>query len=110
MPDQSGLVSHRNGRLLAAVGAAVGLLIVAGCNIGHTPTFGGGHGGTGPSQSQTGGRSTLNWQSCSNGGTVASLRCGRIQVPVNYADPSGRKITLALTEVPATAPASQQQG
>jgi len=110
MPDQGRLASHRNSRLLAAAGAAVGLLIIAGCNIGHTTTFGGGQGGAGPSQSQAGGGSTLNWQSCANGGTVASLRCGRIQVPVNYADPSGRKITLALTEVPATAPASQQQG
>jgi len=31
-------------------------------------------------------------------------------VPLDYAHPTGRKITLALTEVPATAPASKQQG
>ncbi len=31
-------------------------------------------------------------------------------MPLNYSNPGGRKITLALSEVPATAPASQQQG
>jgi pimeloyl-ACP methyl ester carboxylesterase len=33
-----------------------------------------------------------------------------VQVPVNYADPNGRKLTLALSMQPATAPLSQQQG
>ena len=33
-----------------------------------------------------------------------------MQVPLNYSDPGGRKITLALSEVPATAPAGQRQG
>ncbi len=31
-------------------------------------------------------------------------------MPLNYADPGGRKITLALSEIPATAPAGQRQG
>ncbi len=31
-------------------------------------------------------------------------------MPLNYADPGGRKITIALSMVPATAPAAQQQG
>ena len=31
-------------------------------------------------------------------------------MPLDYSHPNGRKITLALTEAPATAPASQQQG
>ena len=38
------------------------------------------------------------------------MRCGSVQVPVNYQQPSGRKITLALSEMPATAPAGQRQG
>ena len=33
-----------------------------------------------------------------------------LSVPVNYADPGGRHISLALDMVPATAPRSQQQG
>ena len=52
--------------------------------------------------------STLNWQACS--GQLAGQQCASLQVPLNYADPGGRKITIALSMVPATAPASQQQG
>jgi pimeloyl-ACP methyl ester carboxylesterase len=52
--------------------------------------------------------STLHWQACT--GQLAGMQCASLQVPLNYADPGGRKITLALSMVPATAPASQQQG
>jgi pimeloyl-ACP methyl ester carboxylesterase len=52
--------------------------------------------------------SALHWQACS--GQLAGLQCASLQVPLNYADPGGRKITIALSMVPATAPASQQQG
>ena len=52
--------------------------------------------------------SALHWQACT--GQLAGLECASLQVPLNYADPGGRKITLALSMVPATAPASQQQG
>jgi pimeloyl-ACP methyl ester carboxylesterase len=38
------------------------------------------------------------------------MRCASLQVPLDYSRPSGTKITLALSEVPATAPASQRQG
>ena len=52
--------------------------------------------------------STLSWHSCT--GQLAGLKCASLQVPLNYADPGGRKITLALSMAPATAPVSQQQG
>jgi pimeloyl-ACP methyl ester carboxylesterase len=52
--------------------------------------------------------STLHWQACT--GQLAGLECTSLQVPLNYADPGGRKITIALSMAPATAPASQQQG
>jgi pimeloyl-ACP methyl ester carboxylesterase len=52
--------------------------------------------------------STLDWRACS--GQLAGLECASLRVPLNYADPGGRKITIALSMVPATAPASQQQG
>jgi pimeloyl-ACP methyl ester carboxylesterase len=52
--------------------------------------------------------STLHWQSC--GGQLAGLQCASLQVPLNYADPGGRKITIALSMVPATAPPAEQQG
>jgi pimeloyl-ACP methyl ester carboxylesterase len=38
------------------------------------------------------------------------MRCASLSVPLNYADPGGRKITIALSMVPATAPKSKQQG
>jgi pimeloyl-ACP methyl ester carboxylesterase len=54
---------------------------------------------------------SLTWSGCSIGGVPgASLKCANLQVPLNYSDPGGRKITLALSEVPATVPASQQLG
>jgi pimeloyl-ACP methyl ester carboxylesterase len=52
--------------------------------------------------------STLHWQACT--GQLAGLQCASLQVPLNYADPGGRKITLALSMVPATAPPAEQQG
>jgi pimeloyl-ACP methyl ester carboxylesterase len=50
----------------------------------------------------------LHWASCS--GQLAGLQCASLTVPLNYADPGGRKITIALSMRPATAPAAQQQG
>jgi pimeloyl-ACP methyl ester carboxylesterase len=55
--------------------------------------------------------STLHWHSCP--GQLAEQGvpdCTMLSVPLNYADPGGRHISLALDMVPATAPASQQQG
>jgi pimeloyl-ACP methyl ester carboxylesterase len=52
--------------------------------------------------------STLHWHACSGQGS--NVECTTLSVPVNYADPQGRHITLALDMVPATAPVSQQQG
>jgi len=40
---------------------------------------------------------------------VASQQCGTIQVPLNYNDPSGRKITVAVSRVAAAEP-SQRRG
>jgi pimeloyl-ACP methyl ester carboxylesterase len=52
--------------------------------------------------------SHLSWHAC--GGQGVALLCSTLQVPLDYAHPAGRKITLALSEVRATAPATQQQG
>ena len=55
--------------------------------------------------------STLHWHSCS--GQLAEEGvpdCAMLSVPLNYSDPGGRHISLALDMIPATAPASQQQG
>ena len=52
--------------------------------------------------------SELHWSAC--GGQLNGLQCASLQVPLNYADPGGRKITLALSMLPATAPRAKQQG
>jgi pimeloyl-ACP methyl ester carboxylesterase len=55
--------------------------------------------------------STLRWHSCA--GLIGDLGisdCTTLSVPVDYADPGGRHLSLALDMIPATAPAAQQQG
>jgi len=55
--------------------------------------------------------STLRWHAC--GGELGLLRvpdCTMLSVPLNYADPGGAHISLALDMIPATAPPSRQQG
>jgi pimeloyl-ACP methyl ester carboxylesterase len=51
---------------------------------------------------------SLSWRNCT--GQLAGMQCASLSVPVNYADPGGRKITIALSMVRATAPKSKQQG
>ncbi len=54
---------------------------------------------------------TLHWHSC--GGQLAQegvSQCTLLSVPLDYAKPGGRHISLALDMVPATAPKSRQQG
>ena len=50
----------------------------------------------------------LSWHSCP--GALDQARCARLAVPLDYAHPGGRTITLALNEIPATAPAGQRLG
>jgi pimeloyl-ACP methyl ester carboxylesterase len=55
--------------------------------------------------------STLHWHACS--GQLAEdgvPDCTMLSVPLNYADPGGRHISLALDMIPAAAPQSRQQG
>lgn len=48
----------------------------------------------------------LDWQPCS-AQLPADLECAQLQVPMDYADPSGPTITLGLSRVKATEPASR---
>jgi pimeloyl-ACP methyl ester carboxylesterase len=89
--------------LLTSAAATVIALTAAACTSGQA-TGGSARGGSANVATAT----TLSWRSCTEDG--AELQCSSLRVPLNYADPSGRKITLALSRVPATAPASQRQG
>jgi pimeloyl-ACP methyl ester carboxylesterase len=96
-------------RPLALAAAALACAVVVGCTSGGSAT----PAGSSPASpaatgAATGQASTLHWHSCSTQG--APMRCASLRVPLDYRNPGGRKITLALSEVPATAPASQQQG
>jgi pimeloyl-ACP methyl ester carboxylesterase len=98
---------------LAVALTAAGAVVLAGCTSGSKADSGGSAGaGSGSGGTASGGlASSLRWSSCTISGVQgAAMKCANLQVPLNYADPGGRKITLALSEVPATAPASQQQG
>jgi pimeloyl-ACP methyl ester carboxylesterase len=108
--------SPRRWLALAAVGLAVGAGLSA-CTSGSSGSSGssaspagsvaaGGDGAGTTAVVPT--ASTLHWSQCS--GQLAGLECATLAVPLNYADPGGRKITLALSMMPATAPAARQQG
>jgi len=89
---------------LAALAAAV--IAISGCS-------GGSRGAAGTSSATatspaTGPQATaprLHWHQCSGG--PGQLRCARLRLPLDYHRPGGRKITLALSEVPATAPSGR---
>ena len=88
---------------IAAIAAAVAL-VISGCSGGAPRAA-----ATGPAAgtSPAAGTPRLHWHSCPGG--QAQL-CASLQVPLDYARPGGRKITIALSEVPATAPRARQQG
>jgi pimeloyl-ACP methyl ester carboxylesterase len=89
-------------------GAALALLAVAGCTQGPPAPPSGNQGsqpGGGGAGVMSGRQGHLTWHACGSG-----VRCARLRVPLDYARPGSRSVTLALTEVPATAPRSQRQG
>jgi pimeloyl-ACP methyl ester carboxylesterase len=103
-----------SGRVTASATASLATLVVtlglAACTsttsygTASTPTGSDGAG----SAAIVPGNSTISWHPCT--GANAGMECASLPVPLNYADPQGRKITIALSMVPATAPVSQQQG
>ena len=123
MSRPAGRPAHGVRRAAAALTAGVAVLLgIGACSASATssrpaapaaPAAGGTPGkaaGT-ASGSVVPAHSTLQWHRCS--GTLAQEGvpdCTMLSVPVNYADPGGRHISLALDMVPATAPESQQQG
>jgi pimeloyl-ACP methyl ester carboxylesterase len=88
----------------AAVAMTVALAVAA-CSSGGPA--GGGPGAPSGGASAAAGAG-LGWHSCPGGG--AQLQCASLPVPLDYSHPGGRKITLALSRVQATAPASQRRG
>jgi pimeloyl-ACP methyl ester carboxylesterase len=105
--------AHPAVTLTAALSVA-GAVALAGCTSGSPGSSGSPSSGAASSGSGAAGAgqsASLQWSSCNVSGVAGSaMKCANLQVPLDYRHPSGRKITIALSEVPATAPASQQQG
>jgi pimeloyl-ACP methyl ester carboxylesterase len=98
------ITSTRRPVTAAAAFFCAAALILAGCTSGN---------GSNVTQQSPGPTSAappaaLHWHSCNLRG--ASVQCASLQVPLNYRNPGGKKITLALSMVPATAPASRRKG
>jgi pimeloyl-ACP methyl ester carboxylesterase len=54
---------------------------------------------------------TIEWGECDNPRLVqAGARCGFLEVPLDYADPAGEKIKLAVSRVTHKSPDSEYQG
>jgi pimeloyl-ACP methyl ester carboxylesterase len=91
-------------RHILPVAVAAAAVVLAGCS-GASPQA---SGATAPDAPGASSASALSWHSCTAQG--APMQCASLQVPLDYSRPDGRKITLALSEVPATAPVSKRQG
>ncbi|MDT5084003.1 MAG: hypothetical protein QOJ61_1046, partial [Mycobacterium sp.] len=89
--------------LVASIAAAVAWTPVTGA----TPEY-----GAGPTPSsavpQPSSAPQLNWGSCSqiisSPGDVPSAQCATVAVPVDYANPGGAQVQLAVIRIPATGP------
>jgi len=112
--DRARLASRaRHAVTLAVALPAAAAIVLAGCSSGSPGSASPGSSASpaGPQSPAAGGAGqagALRWSACTV--SAVHMQCANLQVPLNYSDPAGRTITLALTEVPARAPASQQQG
>jgi pimeloyl-ACP methyl ester carboxylesterase len=109
----------RTGWVVTLALTVTALLGISACSAGSTSSSpspaGSTPAGNGSTQQAAGPvipvHSTLHWHRCSGALAQEGVPdCSMLSVPVNYADPGGRHISLALDMVPATAPESQQQG
>ncbi|MFF4183750.1 alpha/beta hydrolase [Streptomyces sp. NPDC001691] len=85
-------------KVLALLSAAAAVTALTGTSAGAAPTA--------PEDT---GQGKLVWSSCSDA-TTPTLQCAMLDVPVDYADPHGRKIKIKVNRLPATAPQSKRQG
>jgi pimeloyl-ACP methyl ester carboxylesterase len=100
------ITSTRRPVTAAAAFCCATAIAVAGCTSGSGPK----------AAQQSPGRSAApvpspeapHWHSCNLRG--ASAQCASLRVPLDYSNPDGKKITLALSMVPATAPPARRKG
>jgi pimeloyl-ACP methyl ester carboxylesterase len=97
----------RRSATFAAAALSSAIMMLAGCTSTSSPAADAPK-ATGDGAAKAPASQRLNWQPCTVSG--ASMQCASLAVPLDYRHPSGRKITLALSMVPATAPQRQRQG
>jgi pimeloyl-ACP methyl ester carboxylesterase len=83
-------------------------LTCAACHTGSAAAPSSAPSAHGPASAPVAPAASLSWHPCA--GQHQAMQCSSLQVPLDYSNPGGRKITLALSRVPATAPQSQRQG
>ena len=44
---------------------------------------------------------SISWEDCPEGVETLEAKCGRLDVPMNYNDPDGKKISIGLVKLPA---------
>ena len=102
----------RGGWAALTAGAAV-LLAVSACTS-SSPAPAASAGTSGGAQSAGSiipAHAALRWHACTGElGLLNVPDCAMLSVPMNYADPGGTHISVALDMIPATAPPSRQQG
>ncbi len=89
-------------------GALACAIAAVGCTSGSAAPGGSASPSAASPAAATGQAGELHWHTCPI--PPAQMRCASLQVPLDYRHPAGRKITLAVSEMPATAPAAQRQG
>jgi pimeloyl-ACP methyl ester carboxylesterase len=103
-------------RPAAAAALTAGLLAVGACTSPSPSASSASAAGSTPGEGSESGpivptASTLRWHACTGElGLLGVPDCTMLSVPLNYADPGGKHISLALDMIPATAPPSRQQG
>jgi len=116
-PVAGGRRRGRTGWVSALALTATALLGVGACSAGGsssgqaTPPAAGAAGAPQATGPVVPGHSTLHWHACTGQAAQQGVpKCTTLSVPVDYAKPGGRHISLALDMIPATAPKSEQQG
>ncbi|MER7663621.1 alpha/beta hydrolase [Streptomyces sp. NPDC096193] len=59
-----------------------------------------------PQEESAAGAAGIDWADCGEG-SVPGAQCAAVEVPLDWAKPNGRKITLALSKLPALDPANR---
>ncbi|MFF4207846.1 alpha/beta hydrolase [Streptomyces sp. NPDC001796] len=60
------------------------------------------------SASASTGAPSLNWTRCEGSGLDSRQRCASVEVPMDYADPGGRKIGVVVSRIPSEKPSARR--